>query len=342
METLRTRVWKSTGIKAVLIFLLVSFFILNGCDGIGPIPTPIDRTPSSPTSTTCPNIYLATPSSLEDAPVFLAFLLQEDAQGQQGWHFSKDSFDTLYRVLPIIAEPGDRLVIFRLGPPRFDDALVFIGKVGDVSHPSIPSTLTPWPTVTSTALPTTPTPREPIYQTATAAVASKTQSVIDVTATAVTILNMCGEQVWGSDFAAIATQWEVTRQAAKNVFGTQTSKINSSNDVNGIQNQVYEGLDQATRAFKAECNNKIYRRCMLLIFSDLEEWRPSPPQFDVPIDLKGVDVISVLLNCPVLFSPDCSAIQNNWSKIFKSFGANSSTFINGEEVEKKLIDFIRR
>ena len=341
MEILQTRTWKSTGIKAVLVFILVSFLILNGCTGLGIIPTPIDRTPSSPTSTRCPNIYLATPSSLENAPVFLAFLIQEDSQGR-GWHFSKDSFDTMYRVLPVITEPGDRLVVFRLGPPKFDDALVFIGKVGDVSHPSIPSTLTPWPTVTSTIPPTTPTPKEPIYQTATAAVASKTQSVIDVTATAVTILNICGEQVWGSDFAVMATQWEVTRQAAKNVFGTKTSNINPNNGVNGIQNQVYEGLDHATRAFKAECNNGIYRRCMLIIFSDLTEWRPSAPQFDVPIDLKGIDVMSVLFNCPVLFSPDCSAVQNNWSKIFKSFGANSSTFISGEEVEKKLIDFIRR
>jgi len=271
----------------------------------------------------------------------ITFLIQDDTTTRD-WNYSKNAFEALYRVLPTVTEPGDRIIIFRIGPSNFDDALVFIGTVGNVARPAIASTLTPWPTVTATVTPAQPTSDVPLFQTAAAVVATKTQGWISETATAADILNSCGEAVWANDFAAVATQWEATREAVKLAFGTQTSNITPGSGENAISNQVYEGLDHATRAFNDECKPNAYRRCLLIVFSDLSDWRPSVPHFQVPVSLKGVEVLSIMLNCPVLFSPNCSGVREKWLQTFKSFGAQNSTFINGDNLDKQLIDFIRR
>lgn len=80
---------------------------------------------------------------------------------------------------------------------------------------------------------------------------------------------------------------------------------------------------------------------MLVIFSDLTEWRPQEPD-GLEIDLMGIEVLSVMLNCSPLYSPECVEWQSFWSEKMKSFGAKNIIYINGENIEKNLVEFLRR
>ncbi|MFN8384426.1 MAG: hypothetical protein U0V02_20980 [Anaerolineales bacterium] len=341
-------------LKTKNIYKLTLFFILiigaiEGCSsGNAILPTPYDRTPPTLTNTLCPNVEIASSGFVNYKPIFIVFSIEnsigENSIESDQWSYEEESYRIVSEVLEQVTEPGDSVVIFKLGPLTFKEALVFDGRVGNVSQPNIPPTLTPVPSITPTNTPDS-TPEQGIYQRNTEAAAVATQGVIAVTATHIETINLCGKEIWERQFSEIATQWATTRSAAKEEFDKGLNSAETPMIENGenYSRQVYEGLQYATLAFNQECNTDKYRRCLLITFSDLSEYRSGPPSYlNPPIDLKNVEVLSVLLNCAVMFDPECKSVQGDWKEKFLSLGASSATFFNGDEIIINLIDFIRR
>ena len=321
--------------------------ILIGCapNPGGPLslPTPYDVTPLTPTNTPCPGVQIDTSGYKESKPVFIVFAIKNDVFENQ-WTFESQSYGIVSKVLESAAEPGDSIVIFKLGPLEFKDALVFDGRVGKVSQPSIPPTLTAIPSITATVTPSQ-TLEPGIFVRNTEVAALATQSIIAITATHIETLNICGREEWNRKFSSIATQWAATRTAAKAGFDEGLSAVDTPApfEVENKSRHVFDGLQHSTLAFESECNTQEYRRCLLILFSDLDDYRTKEPDyFDPPIDLENVEVLSVMLNCPVLFDPECQVVKDRWTDNFSLLGAKSSEFANGDDIENKLIDFIRR
>jgi hypothetical protein len=217
--------------------------------------------------------------------------------------------------------------------------------VGSISQPDIPETLTPWPTTTSAPTLVDMTV-EPIYEMMTATKAAATRADINATATQISVINNCGQQIWASQYAVVATQWEETRLVEKSKFDQKLNEEIStpfaSSDVDSTSS-VFEGLQFATLAFNNECDGVKYRRCILVVFSDLTEYRDSAPgYFDPPINLSNIEIVSVMLNCTVQYDPDCLAMQADWSNIFVSLGSEKPVYFNGDDLEENLINFIGR
>ncbi|MFH1446823.1 MAG: hypothetical protein ABIG43_05375, partial [Chloroflexota bacterium] len=88
-------------------------------------------------------------------------------------------------------------------------------------------------------------------------------------------------------------------------------------------------------------------RCILLIFDDLEEWRigpegkpAKPPNFY--INLSNVDIVTVVLKCVDVYQPDCTTKKKIWEPELKSYGALKVELYNGKDLEKNLIQYLRR
>lgn len=341
-------------IFAELVLGLIFFiYLLVGCTDGPTLPTPIDYTPPSPTSTICPTIYFPTPNSLSKLPLFIVFLA-EDVNDRGDWKYTSVSYEIISNVLSSVSEPGDSIVVFRMGPLEFKDALLLDASAGSAYRPDIPITLTPWPSLTPINT-LTGSSGFPLYDMMTATRGAETQIVANATSTQISVLNGCGRQIWVSEYSAVATQWEATRQESKKRFsgiineGLHTpTQVGTPTPVGtpmkGGSNSVFEGLNHATLAFSAKCDTGKYRHCVLIIFSDLSEYRPSSPSyFNTPTNLKNVDVMSVLLNYRVSYDPDYIKTKEKWTDIFSSLGAKSSKFIVGDDnVETELINFIRR
>ncbi|MBV6394520.1 MAG: hypothetical protein HFACDABA_00085 [Anaerolineales bacterium] len=332
----------------VLLVLLLLVSLPLACQSnttSGILPTPYDLTPPTQTGTPCPEVDINPSGFAENKPVFIVFSIENSLENSRTWVYEAQAYEIVTRVLNSVAEPGDSVVIFELGPLNFSDAIAFDGRVGDVSRPNIPPTLTLIPRIAPTNTPIA-TSDQGIFQRSTEVAATATHAVIALTATQIEALNRCGREAWEGTFSVIATQWAMTRIAAKNDFDRRLSNATPPIpvDTERYGNQVFEGLQHATIAFNSECDKNIYRRCLLVIISDLTEYRIAQPEyFDPQIDFdKKVEVLSILLNCPVLYDPTCSSVVNQWQDIFSSLGAINSTFINGDEVETKLIEFIRR
>lgn len=321
--------------------------ILIGCAPTsgGPLslPTPYDVTPLTPTSTPCPGVKIDSSGFKESKPVFIVFAIKNDVFENQ-WTFESQSYGVVSKVLELAAEPGDSIVIFKLGPLKFRDALVFDGRVGNESQPNIPPTLTAVPSITATTTPIQ-TLEPGIYKRSTEAAITATQGIIAITATHIETINKCGQEEWNREFSVIATQWAATRVAAKAKFdkGLNAAATPVPSEEENYSRHVFEGLQHATLAFNSECKTQKYRRCLLIVFSDLKDYRTKEPDyFNPPINLENVEVLSVMQNCAVLFDPECKSAEDIWSNNFLLFGAKNSEYINGDDIENNLIDFIRR
>lgn len=330
---------------ALSINLILAILIGCASNPGGPLslPTPYDVTPLTPTNTPCPGVQIDTSGYKESKPVFIVFAIKNDVFENQ-WTFESQSYGIVSKVLELAAEPGDSIVIFKLGPLEFKDALVFDGRVGNVFQPLIPPTLTAVPSITATNTPSQ-TLEPGIFVRQTEESAQQTQAVVEITATYIENLNRCGKDEWERLFSSSATQWAATRAAAKAGFDEELSAVATPApfEVENKSRHVFEGLWHSSLAFESECKTQEYRRCLLILFSDLDDYRTKAPvYFDPPIDLENVEVLSVMLNCPVLFDPECQAVLDGWTDNFSLLGAKSSEFANADDIENKLIDFIRR
>ncbi len=325
----------------IQMLLLFSLLLANGCSGNNTAFWPTPTYTSTPTMT-CPPIAIDTQSSLQSSPI-LAVVLFEQQTETNSWAYTAESFQIMRTVLSEAAEPGDRFIFYLLGPRQSDFQHAYVDglSVGSASRPDIPSTPTLEPTATATIVPTGT--MTGYFALATKDAANATQAALLATATHSAFINNCAMGIWATQYADVATQWVVTRASALDQFMDQYDKRVHEHSIDPdriVANQVYEGLTNAAESFKQECNSK-YRRCTLIIFSDLTEWRPKEPD-GLAIKFDNVDVISVMLNCNPIYSPDCQAMQETWNRKFSSYHARTVQYINGDNVEQNLIQLLRR
>lgn len=336
--TNRKRIFK---IIAIINFVAI-FFVACGSNG-NILPTPFDVTPLTATSTRCPeaNVIYSTPLSRK--PQFVVFLVENSIESND-WVYEAESREIIKAVLADTVEPGDSIVIFKMGPLNFEESLLFDGRVDDVVQAVIPPSPTFIPSVTATNTPVaTLTPG--LYAKQTEVAATLTQGVIQITATHASVIDGCAQDAWEKQYEEIVRGQQDVRATVIASFNDQlnATATPAAEFPENYSHQVFESLQFSTLAFNQECKSDKYRSCLLIIFSNLSEYRLTPPDyFDTPINLGNVDVLSVLLNCQAMFDPSCKATEEYWSELFvNGLGAKSSSFIANDNVEQDVTNFIR-
>ncbi|GEM_PF-3653031 len=345
--------------RASSTLLFVAIIVLMGCAPLTPLPT---RTPT-PTQKICPSVTIETPGFLENQPILIISLVEQEIVFSD-WTETSRAFQILSEVIPSIAKPEDRLVTFYLGPRVYDDAFIsdeLIGSVGLV-RPSIPSTPTPYPTITSTSTPATPTPDDRIVQISTERAAEATQTHVIATTTQNAFLDQCAKLIWATSYALVATQWAQTQESAIETLRAEM-QVTKTPGVSGeyFQNEVYDGFSHATRKFSeygcikqsgtdqtATPVNAPYSRCVLLVFSNMDEWRTpefireSMPILNSRINLNGIEVFISMLNCNDMSENYCLTQKNFWTEQLKNYGATSVDFFSNKDIEFHLTTFLAR
>jgi hypothetical protein len=338
-------------VYTAIVVLLTSTFFISSCT----VPVGVDKgiagitpTPVTPSATplVCPPQDITSQDDLEISSTFLVVLFDQSSVENNTLEYSDGKktgnvVEFINDFIPKIMGPGDQYSIFKMGYINYDDALFYrySSKVSKapkiVTPPAQYNTLTPVPS---------PTPfpggsvmknlaDQNMYEaTVTAQVATATQLAFEY---------QCHVNAFDSDAQATATGWSVTKTAVATEISSQLQNASTpsvSISPTPFADTVYEGLLDASVDFENQCSG--YHRCILLIFDDMHDWRNTAPGEKVPfsnISLGNVDVISVMSNCPVIFSPTCTQVQGLWTDQLKRFGAKSVTYINGSNLEDTLI-----
>ncbi|MFZ5912242.1 MAG: hypothetical protein ACOYYU_19725 [Chloroflexota bacterium] len=218
-------------VSMLLLSLCLAFIILMGCKSTDDInvsntdkpsffPTlTITSTPTKP----CPTILINTPSALDNTPILVITLVEKET-GKSKWEYTTESFELISKVYPNIAEPGDRFIYYLLGPriSDFHGAFISSQEVGSAGFkPDIPATPTHEPTVTPTVAPLA-TIDNTFFRIATKNAADATQTAILATATHSEFINNCAMGAWATQYAAVATEWAVTREASVTLLSAKT------------------------------------------------------------------------------------------------------------------------
>lgn len=332
------------------LFALLFVPVLVGCTvPVGDI-TPTPTITSTPTPD-CPpsNITLAETASLEIIPNNLIFLIDlkyvesfglEYADGKS----SSNVFEFLEDIFPSIVNPGDRYSLFRFGFRDYTRSRIDRYSSSLTHSPDLPSTPVP-PGQFKPLATYTPDPNAGALQNQVSENQfEKDQIAYVATATQVALDYLCDNTEWNLNFSATEVAWEATKEAEVDkirdefVQGTSQFLETYSSEVELGQRVVYEGLEHITVDVKNQCGG--YARCIVIIIDDLDDHRLEKPENIGEINLQGVEIISVMLNCVEIYQPDCEERQEYWIKAFGTYGAKSVIFINGEKLEGFIRDYI--
>lgn len=333
-----------------LFFVLTSFVIVscqlgNISDITGITPTPI--TPS-PTPRICPSsVDLDSLEGLQISPTFIVILFDANDNYVQPIEYRSGEVtekveDFIAMLLPKLLGPGDQYSLFSLGFRYYEGAKLdrYSSKISQAPEifptPQPPTELAiiPTPTISSSVLENQVGKNE--YESAVEAQ--------NATATQVAFEYFCELTTYDTTYKLTATAWSVTKQAEAGEIATQIAVAQNDREekIQAVEtpfasDNVYEGLSHVTIDFQNECSK--YTRCILIIFDDLKDWRPSTPDY-LNIKLEGVEVISVLPQCNDIIQPSCKRVQDIWNPLFQLYGVKSVTYYNGERLEESLINFI--
>ncbi|MBI3173211.1 MAG: hypothetical protein HYZ25_05795 [Chloroflexi bacterium] len=339
-------------ILSSMLGVIILSLIISGCN-IGATVTGITATPVTPSPT--PRICLSNTdlNSLEDLSISHTFIvvlydpfLATDHLELLNGQIASNALDFTETFLPKVLGPGDQYSIFSLGYRGYEAAKLdrYTSKILDapkiVETPFLYSTLTPIPTPTqSDAVLANQVAKNQYVAAVDAQKATETQLAFEYN---------CEVMNYEDSYKVTATQWSVTKQAEANEISTQIglAKEERGNTVSVLEtpfviNNVYEGLSHVTVDFESQCKN--YDRCILIIIDDLVDWRNAGPGNkipDLPINLKGVDVIAVMPQCVDIIQPSCVNTQNLWTDEILAFGANTVEYHNGDDLEEFLVNFI--
>ncbi len=351
-----------TAYQLIAILLPLFFALFSSCTpiSVGNItPTATPPTPSvtpSPTKRTCPpSSSIITPEKVT-IPQHLVIVLYDpyESSGVMEFQDERSTSNVLEFVRSVFqkaAQPGDRYAIFRLGCRDYSCARVMNENSSPLESPLIAATPSPQTTLTPVSTPTyqgqTIFEKSEIGRSQTATVTAQY-----ATATEMAFQDDCARLDWIQNYATEYAAWESTKAAAQATFLTQiASNLDAyQNNLTSTAtpyapNALYEGLRDVTVIFQNECGK--YQRCILLIFDDLEEWRigpegkpAKPPNFY--INLSNVDIVTVVLKCVDVYQPDCTTKKKIWEPELKSYGALKVELYNGKDLEKNLIQYLRR
>lgn len=341
-HSLQKIIFNQRKMRTAILVILFLVIITSGCSFDNGYQSVSTNTPvSTPTVRLCPPLSIETPAYLNRSSNLIVVLLDLDKDYKD---YTSQALQIINSVIPEAIDPGDRLVLFRTGMRTFEDSIVLSERTEAYFPPSIPSTptliyiATPMPNLVGTTMPG-------IYGIATENVIHAQQTAAVATATESDFINDCAMDYWSMQFQSQATTWAPTRAAVVNEFSYSIHRdIDEFEDKlvsaeAGTQNAIFEGLSFATVVFQNECSN--YDSCILITFSDMNDWRPVAPK-NLQIDLTAVDVVSVMLNCQVIYQPSCTKIQDIWTQNFNLFHVRSVSYLNDENIENNLVNALRR
>lgn len=332
-------------ISSILLSIFVVAIFITGCsDDKLPSGWPTNTPTFTPTRT-CPSSLIATPDSFIKKPSLFIFLIDTDITYQ---NFVAESFSMIANALPKAMEPGDRYIIFRLGEREWDNSKMLNYHSSEYDYASIP----PFPTNAEVIYPTfipTKVGQSSLEKLNVSNENNKQLEEAQATATQLAFLHGCAVADWNEQYEEDAEIFEKTRVAenekssaylAENLFANATQQAILSTPE---PQMIFEGIAHSSTVFSNEC--KEYGTCKLILFSDMQDWREEIPSRLV-IDLTGVDVMSVMLNCEDTFEPSCKPEIDYWSNQFNIFSSGTSSDIeflaNDNDTEKQLIEFLRR
>jgi len=92
-------------------------------------------------------------------------------------------------------------------------------------------------------------------------------------------------------------------------------------------NPIFESISRTADFINNECNLSLYDNCMLLIYSDLHDFRTRTDSDKVPLsDLNSqIDIITVSFDCR--YKGSCDKHLEYWNEHFSFFKAKSITFV---------------
>ncbi len=255
-----------------------------------------------------------------------------------------DAFAFIKDVLPELLGPGDQYSIFRLGYRSYEAARVDRYSSKIMESPQIGATPAPYAILPSITPPIIYTD-EAVLQKIKDENAYKTAvAEQQATATQQDFEYHCNIAAFDNMFAATATMWSVTQTAVSTEISSKLDEASTPPAValqTPFADTVYEGLSEATVDFEAQCSH--YDKCALLIIDDLYDWRNTTPDHKIPdlhINLKNVEIISIMPNCTDIYQPSCKNTQNLWTDELKGFGAKSVEYVNGNGNENSLEEYL--
>lgn len=138
--------------------------------------------------------------------------------------------------------------------------------------------------------------------------------------------------------AAVATyqfQLQQEREELLNEYGEVREQLVEI-DINS--RPIFETLAEVGNLF-LPCESSDYSSCLLIVFSDMLDWRYNREPQDVGIEmsLNNVDVIVVLFDCE-LTTDECLNRQERWAAHFSYAGASSVRFVTGPDDEEDTFD----
>lgn len=333
------------------IFLGITALLISSCrtpsitEITGITPTPV--TPS-PTLRICPpDTDLENLDGLEITPTFIIVLFDANSNFVKPMEYlsgdtTQNTMEFVSAVLPKALGPGSQYSLFSLGFRHYEAAKLdrYSSKISEapeiVPTPQAHETLTPIPSPTKSDVVLENQAGKNHFE--------ATVEAQNATATQAAFEDDCAIVAYDEIYKLTATAWSVTQQAEANEIGTQIS-VAQAERTERIQiletpfasENVYEGLSHVTVDFESQCSN--YKHCILMIFDNLEDWRPITPDY-LHINLEGVDVISVLPQCDDIIQPSCVQVQDKWKPLFESYKAKSLQYYNGERLEEYLTSYL--
>ncbi len=333
--------------RFILITILIALFVLlfvSGCKIDSDIDevlhitaTPTTPTTPTPTPRRCdPNISYVVNTPPQYAPLLLVVLFNPHAAEGYPLQYANGlgtsgPLDFIRNVLPNVLYSGDQYGIFELGYKSYEAARVDRYSVAILPPPPSramykgPATITPINTPKTFDAMLLNQQAQNIY--------TKTLVVHDATATEMAFIDVCGKAQYVTESQATNVAWEATQTQAGIIVQSHATSIENNAKVLETpfsEDAVYDGLSHATIFFNQLCSE--YSRCVLLIISDMEDWRAGYKGMieGYDINLTNVEVISVIPNCKDIFQPNCQTLQNTWQNEFKLAHAKNVVFINGE------------
>lgn len=250
-------------------------------------------------------------------------------------NYSTRSIDLISNVLPRVLDTGDRVVVIEMGAGNFTKAVLFDRAIQTQNDTLV--YLPPLQNSTPT-MPASVTPGSGIQMVAATMTAQAQVTAIAAISTQSQFAYTCALTQY-KNYRTQATQFAAQLEDTKKEFMVELSQKANNSGTTSIPNQVFESLDIAELVLDDECSR--FSQCKLIIFSDLEEWRTTAPDY-LTISLEKADVLSVMLNCEEIFQPTCQKAQTTWIDIFKSLNVKTLSFTGSKKAETNLIEFLRK
>jgi len=254
----------------------------------------------------------------------------------------------LKKLSPILY-PGDRLVLAWMSKSNLwyglNESVFFDDRVEVIPTQIFPTTI---PTPTILPSPTLiPTRRSNLGATAVAKTQSAVFTEVSITQTAVANGYNCIYDESATQYEIVLATLDANQQQNVNKFVQSIDQVFSSLEFNEQDQDtiepVFESIQMASEFFQENCTDE-YERCVLLLFSDLNDYRErfDTEAINVQIDLQNVDVVSILYQCKYK-DGTCEKKIEAWENHFLHWGATPYfVFSHMSPIERRNEDIIKQ